>query len=317
MLPDLERPPAGALAVPARRPHRRRRGHGRARPHSPRSWCAWATVVLVEDPRFPPVLDLLDTVGAEVVPVAVDDHGPVPEALQAALARRPVAVYLQPRAQNPTRREHRRPPGQGAGRRCWRRPASWVYRGRPRRRHLDQPRWSASAGTSRPGPSWCRASPRAFGPDLRLAADRGAGRPARRAGGPPPARRRAGRAACCRGCCSSCWPTPPPPRPWPRPAPTYAERRGDLTDALRRPRRRHDRPGRDQPVGRGGRRAGGGLPPRHQRRRRGRRLAVRADPRHARPHPHHARASSGTAAGPLADLVAEAAAPPTPRTRGW
>ncbi len=35
-------------------------------------------VVLVEEAAFPPVLDLLDTVGAEVVPVAMDDdgHGP-------------------------------------------------------------------------------------------------------------------------------------------------------------------------------------------------------------------------------------------------
>jgi len=58
-------------------------------------------VVLVEEAAFPPLLDLLDTVGAEVVPVAVDAHGPVPEALATALARRPVAVYLQPRAHNP------------------------------------------------------------------------------------------------------------------------------------------------------------------------------------------------------------------------
>jgi len=58
-------------------------------------------VVLVEEAAFPPVLDLLDTVGAEVVPVAMDDEGMVPDALRAALARRPVAVYVQPRAHNP------------------------------------------------------------------------------------------------------------------------------------------------------------------------------------------------------------------------
>ena len=58
-------------------------------------------VVLVEEAAFPPVLDLLDTVGAEVVAVAMDDEGMVPGALQAALARRPVAVYVQPRAHNP------------------------------------------------------------------------------------------------------------------------------------------------------------------------------------------------------------------------
>ena len=58
-------------------------------------------VVLVEEAAFPPVLDLLELVGAEVVPVAMDDEGMVPTALEQALARRPVAVYVQPRAHNP------------------------------------------------------------------------------------------------------------------------------------------------------------------------------------------------------------------------
>ncbi|MEV8504676.1 aminotransferase class I/II-fold pyridoxal phosphate-dependent enzyme [Actinoplanes sp. NPDC051475] len=59
--------------------------------------------VLVENPAFPPVLDLLDTVGATVVGVPMDEHGMRPEALGAALkAYDPVAVFLQPRAHNPT-----------------------------------------------------------------------------------------------------------------------------------------------------------------------------------------------------------------------
>jgi DNA-binding transcriptional MocR family regulator len=59
--------------------------------------------VLVEDPAFPPMLDLLDAVGATVVGVPVDAHGMRPDALRAALAAHsPVAVYLQPRAHNPT-----------------------------------------------------------------------------------------------------------------------------------------------------------------------------------------------------------------------
>jgi DNA-binding transcriptional MocR family regulator len=57
--------------------------------------------VLVENPCFPPLLDLLEQVGAEPIGLAVDDHGVRPEALRAALERRPVALYLQPRAQNP------------------------------------------------------------------------------------------------------------------------------------------------------------------------------------------------------------------------
>jgi DNA-binding transcriptional MocR family regulator len=58
--------------------------------------------VLVENPAFPPVLDLLDAVGATVVGVPIDEQGLRPDALAAALARGPVAVYLQPRAHNPT-----------------------------------------------------------------------------------------------------------------------------------------------------------------------------------------------------------------------
>jgi DNA-binding transcriptional MocR family regulator len=58
-------------------------------------------VVLVEEAVFPPVLDLLELVGAEVVPIAMDGEGMVPAALARSLARRPVAVYVQPRAHNP------------------------------------------------------------------------------------------------------------------------------------------------------------------------------------------------------------------------
>lgn len=58
--------------------------------------------VVVEHPGFPPFLDLLDLLGAEAVPVAIDEHGMSPEGLASALRRRPAAVLLQPRAQNPT-----------------------------------------------------------------------------------------------------------------------------------------------------------------------------------------------------------------------
>ncbi len=58
--------------------------------------------VAVEHPCFPPLLDLLESVGAEVVAVDQDDDGPLPQSLTAALDQGVVAVYLQPRAQNPT-----------------------------------------------------------------------------------------------------------------------------------------------------------------------------------------------------------------------
>ena len=58
--------------------------------------------VVVEHPTFPPVLDLLEQLGAEVIGVDQDDEGMSLEGLHAALARKPTLVLLQPRAQNPT-----------------------------------------------------------------------------------------------------------------------------------------------------------------------------------------------------------------------
>jgi DNA-binding transcriptional MocR family regulator len=58
--------------------------------------------VLVENPTFAPILDLLQTVGASVVGVPIDDQGLEPAALADALGTyRPVALFLQPRAHNP------------------------------------------------------------------------------------------------------------------------------------------------------------------------------------------------------------------------
>ena len=56
--------------------------------------------VAVEQPGFPPLLDLLEARGAEIVPVPVDAEGMTVAGLRAAGTVG--AVYLQPRAQNPT-----------------------------------------------------------------------------------------------------------------------------------------------------------------------------------------------------------------------
>ncbi len=58
--------------------------------------------VVVEHPTFPPLLDLLDLLGAEVIGVPLDEHGMRVDALTQALASGVRAVFLQPRAQNPT-----------------------------------------------------------------------------------------------------------------------------------------------------------------------------------------------------------------------
>jgi len=58
--------------------------------------------VVVEHPCFPPLLDLLESIGVDAVGVPVDESGLSPDALATALRDHISAVYLQPRAQNPT-----------------------------------------------------------------------------------------------------------------------------------------------------------------------------------------------------------------------
>jgi len=70
-----------------------------------RSMLRFGDRVVVEHPGFPPLLDLLESIGVDVIGVPVDQAGLRPEPLTAALGNpgsQPAAVFLQPRAQNPT-----------------------------------------------------------------------------------------------------------------------------------------------------------------------------------------------------------------------
>jgi DNA-binding transcriptional MocR family regulator len=58
--------------------------------------------VVVEDPSWPRIADLVHAIGLAVEPVAVDDRGLDPDALDAALHRGARAVITTPRGQNPT-----------------------------------------------------------------------------------------------------------------------------------------------------------------------------------------------------------------------
>jgi DNA-binding transcriptional MocR family regulator len=57
---------------------------------------------IVENPCFPPLLDLLDALGVQAVGVDTDEEGMLPASLSVALTARPAVVFLQPRALNPT-----------------------------------------------------------------------------------------------------------------------------------------------------------------------------------------------------------------------
>jgi DNA-binding transcriptional MocR family regulator len=58
--------------------------------------------VAIEDPSFPGVIDLVGASGYIAVPFDVDEEGPRPKALQAAIRDGCRAVIVTPRAQNPT-----------------------------------------------------------------------------------------------------------------------------------------------------------------------------------------------------------------------
>ncbi|MEM9465083.1 MAG: aminotransferase class I/II-fold pyridoxal phosphate-dependent enzyme [Actinomycetota bacterium] len=63
---------------------------------------AFGDRVLVETPTFPPILDMLELAGAEIIGLPLDDDGVRVDALDAALAASPTMAVFQPRAHNPT-----------------------------------------------------------------------------------------------------------------------------------------------------------------------------------------------------------------------
>lgn len=63
---------------------------------------AFGDRVAVESPGFPPFYDLVEALGAESVPMELDEFGVTPRGLTQALDRRVRAIVLQPRAHNPT-----------------------------------------------------------------------------------------------------------------------------------------------------------------------------------------------------------------------
>jgi DNA-binding transcriptional MocR family regulator len=63
------------------------------------------TPVVIEDPSYPGIFDIVDAIGARLVPVAADTAGLLPEHLERALTEhRPALLYVQTGPHNPTGR---------------------------------------------------------------------------------------------------------------------------------------------------------------------------------------------------------------------
>lgn len=58
--------------------------------------------VVIEDPTATRLLDMLDNIGAEILPLACDNEGPLPDALATLLHKSPVMVIYQPRTHSAT-----------------------------------------------------------------------------------------------------------------------------------------------------------------------------------------------------------------------
>ena len=128
--------------------------------------------VLVENPTFPPMLDLLESVGATVVGVPLDGSGIVPDALAAALARAPAGRALPAAAgAQPDRGQHDRRRGPPSSPRCCASiPDVIVVEDDHAGDIATAPAVSLGAAPARTGPCTCRSFSKSHGPDLRLAA---------------------------------------------------------------------------------------------------------------------------------------------------
>src|SRR5882762_3068773 len=67
-----------------------------------RAFLRFGDRVAVEQPAFPPLLDLLDSVGVQLVAVEMDEQGLRPDSVRTAIEQGVRALFFQPRVQNPT-----------------------------------------------------------------------------------------------------------------------------------------------------------------------------------------------------------------------
>src|SRR5438067_1113181 len=124
--------------------------------------------VIVEDPGFSGIMDLLAALALVPIPVAVDDEGMLPDALLRAMRTAASAIIVVPRAQNPTG---------GAITRSRARKLRTILRQRPEMLLIEDDHAGRVAGApyvtlvelSRQRWAVVRSVSKFFGPDLRVA----------------------------------------------------------------------------------------------------------------------------------------------------
>ncbi|CAL9594006.1 aminotransferase class I/II-fold pyridoxal phosphate-dependent enzyme [Streptomyces radiopugnans] len=126
--------------------------------------------VAVEDPGWGSLLDLVPALGLRTLPVALDDDGPLPQAVERALRQGARALVVTDRAQNPTGAAVSAPRARELRR---------VLAGHPRVLLIEDDHGHGIvdlplhplAGEGGPTDHWAlvRSTAKAYGPDLRLA----------------------------------------------------------------------------------------------------------------------------------------------------
>jgi DNA-binding transcriptional MocR family regulator len=129
--------------------------------------------VAVEDPGWGSLLDLVPAVGLRAVPVAMDDDGPRPEAVEAALGQGARALVVTDRAQNPMGAALSAPRAAELRRVLAEHPRVLLIEDDHGHGIVDVP-LHPLAPVGPPGPAprhWAlvRSTAKAYGPDLRLA----------------------------------------------------------------------------------------------------------------------------------------------------
>ncbi|MEV7288416.1 aminotransferase class I/II-fold pyridoxal phosphate-dependent enzyme [Streptomyces sp. NPDC093252] len=123
--------------------------------------------VAVEDPGWGSLLDLIPALGLRTVPVGVDDDGPLPDDVRAALGAGAHALIVTDRAQNPTGAALAADRARALREILAAHPGTLLIEDDHGHRIVDLP-LHPLAGTTR---SWAfvRSAAKAYGPDLRLA----------------------------------------------------------------------------------------------------------------------------------------------------